>query len=141
MSNTATNRSKKRTLIGVIILIGVLVFLGLTYKNFKPPVAAGDKEITLEVVDDAGKTTTYEVQTDAEYLREVMDEAGDGFSYEGTEGEYGMMVETVNGVRAIYEEDGAYWAFYVDGEYCNYGIDEQPVNDGETYSIEYTLAE
>jgi hypothetical protein len=45
----------------------------------------------------------------------------------------------VNDVTADYNADGAYWAFYVDGEYCQYGIDQQPVNDGETYAIVYTI--
>jgi hypothetical protein len=78
----------------------------------------------------------YEVHTDAEYLRQVMEESDMEFS--GTESDYGMMVETVNGVTADYNADGAYWAFYVDGEYCNYGIDSQPVEDGESYQIIYT---
>lgn len=141
MSNKTNQKSfNKRTLVGLLVLTGVLIFLALTYKNFRVPTSEGDKTVTIEVVDDAGKTTSYEVQTDAEYLRQVMDEA-DGLSYEGTEGDYGLMVESVNGLRAIYDKDGAYWAFYQDGEYCNYSIDEQPVKDGDNYSIEYTLAE
>ena len=51
-----------------------------------------------------------------------------------------MMVDTVNGVRADYEADGAYWSFCVNGEYCNYGIDTQPVEDGDVFSIVYTSA-
>ena len=34
------------------------------------------------------------------------------------------------------------WAnVYLNGEYCNYGISEQPVNDGDTFSIIYTPAQ
>ena len=50
------------------------------------------------------------------------------------------MVACVNGERAIYEEDGAYWSILVDGEYGMNGIDTQPVSDGVEYSIVYTLA-
>ena len=53
--------------------------------------------------------------------------------------EYGLMINTVNGVTADYNADGSYWAFFVNGEYCNYGVDSQPVNDGETYTIAYTV--
>ena len=81
----------------------------------------------------------YEVATDAEFLRQAMDEA-EGLTYDGTESDFGMMVETVNGEQAIYAEDNAYWAFYVDGEYGQYGIDSQPVEDGVTYSIVYEAA-
>ena len=51
------------------------------------------------------------------------------------------MVDTVNGVRADYTLDGAYWSFLVNGEYSSYGIDTQPIEDGDTFSIVYTLAE
>ena len=47
----------------------------------------------------------------------------------------------VNGLRADYDEDGAYWSFYVNDEYCNYSIDEQPVNDGDSFAIKYELAQ
>jgi len=80
------------------------------------------------------------VQTDAEYLRQVMDEA-EGLTYGGADSEYGIMIDSINGVRADYTLDGAYWSFYVNGEYCNYGIDTQPVADGDVFKIEYTLAE
>lgn len=101
--------------------------------------AEGSKNIIIEVKDSEGNVTTYEVTTDAEFLRQAMDEA-EGLTYEGTDSEYGMMVEVVNGEQAIYAEDNAYWAFYVNGEYGNYGIDSQPVTDGDTYSIVYEAA-
>ena len=101
--------------------------------------AAGTKNIVIEVKDSEGNVTSYEVTTNAEFLRQAMDEA-EGLTYEGTDSEYGMMVEVVNGEQAIYAEDNAYWAFYVNGEYGNYGIDSQPVTDGDTYSIVYEAA-
>jgi len=101
--------------------------------------ASGSKNITIEVTGSDGNTTSYEVSTDAEYLRQAMDEA-DGLTYSGTESEFGMMVEVVNGEQAVYAEDNAYWAFYVNGEYGQYGIDSQPVNDGDKFSIVYESA-
>ena len=50
------------------------------------------------------------------------------------------MVETVNGESAIYEKDGAYWGFNLNGEYCNYGISEEPVTDGDAVLIVWTKA-
>lgn len=97
------------------------------------------KNIVIEVKDSEGNVTSYEVTTDAEFLRQAMDEA-EGLTYDGSDSEYGMMVEVVNGEQAIYSEDNAYWAFYVNGEYGNYGIDSQPVTDGDTYSIVYEAA-
>ena len=99
----------------------------------------GSKNIIIEVKDSEGNVTTYEVTTDAEFLRQAMDEA-EGLTYDGSDSEFGMMVEVVNGEQAIYAEDNAYWAFYVNGEYGQYGIDSQPVTDGDTYSIVYEAA-
>ena len=102
-----------------------------------PKAQEGAKNITIEVIDDAQKSTMYEVNTDAEYLGDAIRETKD-LVVDGTESEYGMMVDTVNGVVADYNENGAYWAFYVDGEYCMYGMDEQPIADGQAYQIIYT---
>ena len=73
-------------------------------------------------------------------LVDAMNDA-EGLSFEGEDGIYGLSVSIVNGVRADYTLDGAYWAFYVDGEYCNYGVSEQPVEDGDNFSIVYTVAQ
>ena len=51
-----------------------------------------------------------------------------------------MMVETVNGETVDFDRDGSYWAFYVNGEYCSYGIDTQPVEDEDVFRIEYTVS-
>lgn len=96
-------------------------------------------EIEIEVIGSDGKSTLYELSTDAKYLSQAMEEA-DGLTFEGTDGMYGLMLEKVNGEQAIYEQDGAYWSILVDGEYGMYGIDSQPVEDGVRYSLVYTLA-
>lgn len=122
-----------------VLAVLVLVFAGI-YFMFREKPVAGAKSITIEVVNQSSETENYKVDTDAEYLRQAMEEA-DGLTFSGTESEYGMMVDTVNGVRADYTLDGAYWSFYVNGEYCNYGIDTQPVADGDAFSIVYTPAQ
>lgn len=118
---------------GVVVLVAALVAVWMIF-GAKPQ--AGAKEITIEVINSADESIMYEVNTDAEYLRQAMDEA-EGLTYDGTESEYGMMVSTVNGEVADYNVDGSYWSFYVNGEYCNYGIDTQPVADGDAFVIEY----
>jgi hypothetical protein len=132
----AKKNSKVKILIGVAVVVVLAVIFAVVYNNFGAKTTAGAKTVTIEVIDNAQESTVYEVHTDAEYLRQVMEESDMEFS--GTESDYGMMVETVNGVTADYNADGAYWAFYVDGEYCNYGIDSQPVEDGQSYQIIYT---
>ncbi len=129
--------SKKIIALVAVILVAVLMFAA--YSAFKPQTVAGSKTITIEVVNSAEESKTYEVKTDAEFLQQAMDEA-EGLEYTYIDGPYGASVQTVNGESAIYETDGAYWGFYVNGEYCNYGISEQPVVDDDAFQIVWTKA-
>ena len=128
--------------IGAAILVLVAVIFAAVYMIAGPKAQAGSKSYTLEVVDDNGETETYEGTTDAEYLRDVMDElAQEGdFSYEGTEGDYGLYIDTVNGLTADYNTDGAYWSIYVNGEYGQYSADLQPVADGDVFRLAYEVS-
>lgn len=133
-----STKAKIAIVVAVVVLVAAML---LAYFLLKPGTTEGAKSITIEVVNPNGdgSATPYRLNTDAEYLEQAMNEA-DGLTWSGYEGPYGMTVDTVNGVRADYTLDGAYWAFYVNGEYCNYGISEQPVNDGDVFSIVYTEA-
>ena len=107
------------------------------YAAFGAKAVVGSKDITIEVVNKASESTMYELSTDAEFLRQAMEEA-DGLTFDGTESEYGLMISAVNGEVADYNVDASYWSFYVNDEYCNYGIDTQPVMDGDAFKIVYT---
>lgn len=133
-------KSNKKQMTGGIILVAVIVLFAVFYAVFSQKGAAGAKSIIIEVVDDEGNKTSYDVKTDAEYLRGAMDDA-DGLTYDGTETDNGLMVETVNGLYADYVNDGAYWSILVDGEDGQYGVDQQPVEDGVTYQFVYSIVE
>ena len=120
-------------LVAVIALIAAMAFAFVTFSE-KP--VEGSKAITIEVVDNNQQSKTYSVKTDAEYLRQAMDEA-EGLTYEGSEGPYGYSISAVNGIVADWNVDQTYWAFYVNDEYCNYGVDSQPVNDLDAFKIVY----
>ena len=137
MEKTRSNR--KVTGFAAIAAVVILALLAGLYLWLRPAASEGSKSITITVVAEDGTETSYSVQTDAEYLRGAIEDA-DGLTIEGTESEFGLMVDTVNGVRADYTLDGAYWSFLVNGEYCNYGVDEQVVNDGYEFQIVYTPA-
>lgn len=141
-SQNTTKKSKGKLIAlicALVVLVGAFIALWVV---FGPKTTEGSKDVSLSVVGETGETTSYEAKTDALVLKELMDELeDDGFTYGGTDSEYGIMVDTINGVRADYTLDGAYWSFYVNNEYCNYGISEQPVNDGDSFSIVYTPAQ
>lgn len=129
--------SKGKIALALGALVAVIALLIGVYAAFGAKPVTGSKNITIEVVNKAAESVVYELSTDAEYLRQAMDEA-EGLTYDGTESEYGLMISTVNGEVADYSVDGAYWSFYVNDEYCNYGIDTQPVMDGDAFAIVYT---
>lgn len=136
--NQEKKQSNKKVIIGVAALIAVAAVLAVVFFVFREKPVQGHKSITIEVIDNTQNSTLYEVHTDAEYLRQAMEEAK-GLEFSGTESEYGLMVETVNGVTPDYSVDGAYWSFYVNGDYCNYGVDSQPVEDGDAFVIKYEV--
>lgn len=133
--NESKKFSKKWLLLLIpIALVAVLVTVMLI---FSPKGEKGSKTITISVVDSKKQTMTYTTKTDAEFLRQAMEET-EGLTFSGDESEYGLMVKIVNGETADFNVDGSYWAFYINDEYCNYGIDSQPVADGDSFKIEYT---
>lgn len=127
---------KKKVLLGLIPVV-IIAVLAVIFFVFKPQTTTGSKKIEIEVVNDSGEIKTYDVKTDAEYLRQAMEEA-EGLEFSGEESEYGMMITEINGVVADYNADQSYWAFYINGDFCNYGIEKQPVTDGDVFRIEYT---
>lgn len=131
--------NNKKKIIGVVALVALIAVMGILYLAYGQKPVQGSKSITIEVVNSEGESKVYEVKTDAEYLAQAMDEA-EGLEYTAVDSAYGLTVETVNGESAIYDVDHAYWGFYVNGEYCNYGISQQPVVDGDAFKIEYTPA-
>ena len=130
--------NNKKKLLGLGLLVVIIAAFALIYVKFSEKPVEGSKVITIEVVNSKEESTMYELQTDAEYLEQAMNEA-EGLTYEAEEGPYGLAVNAVNGEVASFEENAAYWGFFVNGEYCNYGISEQPVNDGDAFQIVYTV--
>ncbi|MBQ8411470.1 MAG: DUF4430 domain-containing protein [Ruminiclostridium sp.] len=131
-------KANAKKIIGIVLVIVLIIALGALYFVFREKPVEGSKSITIEVINSKSESVVYELKTDAEFLRQAMEEA-DGLTFNGSESEYGLMVNEVNGEIADFSVNGAYWSFNVNGTYCNYGIDTQPVLDGDAFSIVYTL--
>ena len=76
----AEKKNVKKVIIGVIVLVVLLAAALIAYFALKPKTDAGTKTIGITVVDDQKTEKSYTVKTDAEYLRQAMDEA-DGLTY------------------------------------------------------------
>lgn len=90
------------------------------------------------VVTKLDKTSkTYTVHTDKTTVGAALLEVG---LIAGSDSEYGLMVETVDGLKLEYNADKAYWAFYVDGEYAMTGVDSTNIEAGKVYGFTATPA-
>ncbi len=92
--------------------------------------------ITVKVKGSDGNFTDFVITTAEEFLRGALEQEN---LIEGDDGEFGLYVKVVNGERADYDKDGAYWSFLKNGEYLMSGVDTTPIADGDVFSIEYTV--
>ena len=136
------------TVIGCIVLIAALA-LTTTGCGSKEEAQAPAAEINdpvevmgegatvfqFSVVDLDGNTSKFEIHTDETTVGAALLKEG---LIEGEEGPYGLYVMKVNGIAAIYEEDGSYWAFYENGEYAMTGVDQTDIDPEVAYSFVQT---
>lgn len=92
----------------------------------------GNTVFTFTVVDGEGEETVYEIHTDKTIVGEALLELG---LIEGEDGPYGLYVKAVGGIRADYDKDGTYWAFYQNNKYAPTGVDLTTITPGVTYSF------
>lgn len=96
----------------------------------------GDGATTVQVEIVAGeKSIVFTVKTDKTILGDALLEHS---LIEGEEGAYGLYIKKVNGIRADYDLDGAYWGFTKGGEYMMTGVDGTNISDGEKYELVWT---
>ena len=90
----------------------------------------------MEIIHKDGTTKTLVLKSDAEFLGEVLDEKG---LIEYEEGQYGKFILKADGEKAVFEEDGAYWGFFIGEEYAMLGVDQTPIEEGKVYKLVYKL--
>ncbi len=124
----------KKIILAIAALVAVIgIFLGI-YIATRPETQAGAKEITVVVVHKDGTEKTFTYHTDEEFLDKVLIAEG---LIEGYTGEYGFVIEKVDGEAAIWATDSAYWSLYIGEEYATTGVSETPVYDGSAFKLVY----
>ncbi len=96
-----------------------------------------EKSFVFKVVDLDGSEKSFDIKTEAKTVGEALLAEK---LISGEVGQYGLMVDTVNGIKYEYNADGAYWAFHINGEYAMSGVDTTDIVDGTTYSFIATKA-
>ena len=94
----------------------------------------GQTDFSLLVVDQEGTEYTFQVHTDQETVGAALVEEG---LIAGEEGAYGLYITSVLGMTADYEADQSYWAFYINGDYANTGVDTTTILSGDSYELRY----
>ena len=95
------------------------------------------KNIKVIVVHSGGSNKSFVYETKAVFLGPLLEAEG---LIKGNEGPYGMEITEVDGEKAVYAEDNAYWALYEGEEYALQGIDTTRLTDEGVYKLVYTGA-
>ncbi len=95
-------------------------------------VGKGKTTFDFTVTDTEENETQFDVHTDKTTVGEALLELD---IIAGDNSEYGLYVKTVNGITLDFDNDGYYWAFYVNGEYAQTGVDLTDIKDGEAYAF------
>ncbi len=130
----------KKVLAVVLALTMALALAGCTTAVVIEPTIVKDGDVVgkgattfnLEIIDDKGESIHITVNTDKKIVGEALEELG---IIEGEEGPYGIFTKSVNGIVAVYEETGTYWAFYTNGEYSLVGMDVAEIEPGADYKV------
>ena len=91
----------------------------------------GGKTIAVEVKAEE-QSITFTIHTDAETLGDALDEHN---LVGGTEGAFGLMIDTVNGMTVKFEDGGYWWGIYKDGVTAESGVDGIVIENGAHYEL------
>ena len=143
------NVMKSKVVLSILALV-LIVAMALSFSacgkndsntNTTTTQASGEtkKELSFvfKVVDLDGSEKSFDITTDAKTVGEALVAEK---LISGEQGDYGLMVDTVNGIKYDYNADGAYWAFYVNGEYAMSGVDSTDIDETAVYSFVATKA-
>ena len=138
------NKFSMKKLLSILLCIALIAALALSTvgcsknDNTAPATTAeasgvvsmgeGETSFLFNVVDPEGKESHFEIHTDEKTVGAALLSLG---LIAGEDSEYGLYVKTVND----YDQDGKYWAFYVDGEYAATGVDSTDITAGATYTF------
>lgn len=125
----------KKMFIAVLALVLVIAAMAAAYLSTRPQAVEGGKHVTVVIIHKDGTEKKLEFDTDAESLSQLLLEKELVTGYESQE--YGFTIESVDGVTADWEKDGAYWALYEGEEYAVTSAAGILLTDGGVYKLIY----
>jgi hypothetical protein len=144
-------KHKKITALLLAALLSATVFVGCNDNNGNTTettantanttnatiIGKGDTTFSFSVTFADGTTKAWTVSTDKTTVGDALEKVG---LVKGKTGQYGLEIEEVDGVRAVYDTDNAYWAFHINGEYATTGVSSTSIDTGNAYSLVHTKA-
>ena len=97
----------------------------------------GNISFYFHVANTDGAVTKFLVKTDKQTVGDALLDCG---LITGDASDYGLYVTSVNGITADWATECAYWAFYVNGEYAQTGVDATDITAGATYAFVKTIS-
>ena len=135
MENKKNQRKISGAAAGVVLFCALAVLLGVIWLSARPKTVSGEKHITVEIVHSDLSEAEFAYDTSEEYLGALLLSEG---LIAGSEGAYGLYVETVDGETADYAVDGGWWRLSCNGEDSAVGVDAVVIHDGDQYAWTYT---
>ncbi|MBE6980938.1 MAG: hypothetical protein E7437_01300 [Ruminococcaceae bacterium] len=126
-------KSKKSLILAVVALVVAVAVLVTVYFVTRPETSEGGKSFILTVVHSDGTQKAFDYTTNAEFLGDFLVEQGVVEIGDVDDG----MFAYADGEKAVYEENGCYWGFYVNGSYATVGLFDTPIEDGTVYELRY----
>lgn len=126
----------KKMLLAIFALFLVVGMMFGLYTATRPETVAGKKTITVTVVHADGSSKDFVYHTNEEYLGPVL--LAEKLAV-GEVNQYGLMIDTVDGELASWEENQSYWAIFIGEEYATTGADGVALTDGGVYRLVYTI--
>lgn len=129
----AKNGSRALSLLLALMMI-VFVATGCS-NNAQSSGGTETKTVTLTVTHRDGSTKEFTVKTSQEMLGAALQ---DEKLIEGTDGQYGLFVTTVDG-ETVDDSAQEWWCLTKGGQQVNTGVDSTPAEDGAAYEFTLTV--
>ena len=100
-----------------------------------PEIGEGENTFLFEVVTDEDMSYFWVVSTDKTTVGEALIELD---LVRGEESEFGFFVTEIQGLVADFDNDGTFWAFYVDGEFAVTGVMDTEIEPDTIYGFVFT---
>ncbi len=129
----ALNKAFSPFLCLVVVMSILLTFCACQAENGENSASDGKPvSFTLKVIDREGNETETEITTSEKTVGAALKKEG---IIDGEQGPYGIYIKSVNGIKADYDEDKTFWAFYIDGEFASVGVDSAEIKPGSVYTL------